>query len=135
MNRILVTIAVIGAVLLSTACKKSAEEQLIGTWKIESIVSSMEMDEVAKEMFKQTNDEIIKNSAYTFEKEGKMKFKMNEELADWKWTMSEDGKSINFTDAEGSATSYTVKSITDKELILEYKIAEGNIQTSIYKKQ
>jgi hypothetical protein len=134
MSKKLFVIAFFAAVLLGTACQKSADEQILGTWKIESINTSESMDDVSREMFKQTNAEIIEKSTYTFEKEGVMKFSMDGTNSTWKWDLSDDAKSITF-DIDGTKRTYDVKSLTEKEMILDDKIAEGNVQTSTYKKQ
>jgi len=134
MNKKLFLIAFIATVLLGTSCQKSADEQILGTWKIESITTSETMDDVSREMFKQTNAEIIEKSTYTFEKEGVMKFTMDGANSTWKWDLSEDAKSLTF-DIDGVKRTYEVKSLTETVLILDDKIAEGNVQTSTYKKQ
>jgi len=99
-------------VMSMTACKKSPEKLVVGTWKLTEISSPDLTDEAAKqEFYKKVTVSILENGNYDF-----AGFDDAGEQGTWK--MSEDGKSFTTKSSDGNTDIATVQELTDKKFVM-----------------
>jgi hypothetical protein len=104
----LMFVALIMSFIVAAGCGKSAQEKLLGTWKLKSV----EGQSLSKE--------VLDNSIITFEKEGKLSAVSGpESKIEGAWEMSKDEKSltISFKDMGDNKQVWNIQTLTEKEFV------------------
>lgn len=135
MRKIILIATVVALSVFLNACQEeTAESKLFGTWKIENISSSAEMNDIEKEMFDQNNQDVIKNTKYDFKENGLVKFSYGEKKSDWTWKYKPKRAKLELKTNDGQVYNYHVQKLEESKMVWVDTIDEYNIQTTIYKK-
>jgi hypothetical protein len=119
------------AVLMS--CKQEPAQMILGTWKLTNIDNSTPMNEIEKQMFKETNDELIAKEKYTFEAD-KLILTFDNADTPAAWTLGEDGKTLKITMSDGKEFNYDIVEFSESKLVWAEKIDEKFIITTSLEK-
>ncbi|GEM_PF-2442976 len=133
MKKIVAYSLIFAAFVIFASCGQKTEQMILGTWKLTSIENSTPMNDVEKQMIKETNNELIAKEKYTFSAD-KLILSFDNIETQAAWTLSEDGKVLKITMNEGKEYQYDIVEINDTKLVWAEKTDENfTITTSLEK--
>ncbi len=133
MKKIVAYSLIFAAFVIFASCGQKPEQMILGTWKLTSIENSTPMNDVEKQMIKETNNELIAKEKYTFSAD-KLILSFDNIDTQAAWTLSEDGKVLKITMNEGKEYQYDIVEINDTKLVWAEKTDENfTITTSLEK--
>jgi len=111
MKKIHLAGAFIGLVLLVTACSKSAQDTLQGSWKVSklSLAGSPQ------------DPEVFGPFLYELKGDGSYNYTEGAKKESGKWTVSEDQKKISFEPAAGTKYEKEIKLMSTDSVVLSFK--------------
>ena len=118
-----------------TSCKQDPAKMILGTWKLTNVESSAVMNDIEKQMFKETNDDIVAKEKYTFSAE-KLILSYDKTDTEATWQLSPDAKTLKITMSDGKEFTYDIIEFTESKLVWSEKTEEKySITTSLEKVQ
>jgi len=128
------TFIVTGILLITflSSCQQSTSELLIGDWKMSNYESSVEKDDMEKEIFEEIKKDIVSSQSYHFEVD-KLIIKSSGDDISAPWLLSADGKKLTIKlPGTESTVVYEIALITETELKIVQKDDDGNTISSSF---
>ena len=113
--------ALLSVILLIYSCEQKPQELILGIWKIQSIESTAEMNEIEKQIFKENNDELIADTEYEFTKD-KLVIKQGESVNEASWEFTPDTKTLNLIFYSGGDFYYEIDELSEDKIVWREKI-------------
>lgn len=121
-------------ILFITACEKSPEEAILGTWKVDDIESTANMTDDEAEFFQAGIDEQKQMLSYTFNAD-KMTMKYGDDETQWSWMLNNSSDSLKLNlNNEDRKLEFFVKELTNEKMVWEDEVYGEYVVTTTLKK-
>ena len=117
MKKIFISFLVLVSVVLISSCSKSPAENMVGEWKITDIKTTSEIPDDQLDAYKDALEGMKESSKMIYNSDGTYEKTISEMTTKGAWEISEDGKTLTETSAEGIIESVQVTELSDSKLV------------------
>jgi hypothetical protein len=133
MKKNIAFIFVLTALGILMSCKQDPAQMILGTWKLSNIESTAAMNNIEKQMFKETNADLLTKEKYIFAAD---KLTLTYDKTDTKaaWQLGADGKTLKITMPDDKEFNYKIVELSQSKLVWSEDVdGKYTITTSLTK--